>query len=52
MKQDIKLFVDGKRLDGRAPDELRKIKMEVGVLHRAEGSSYIEWGGNKNFNDR
>ena len=47
MKQDIKLFVDGKRLDGRAPDELRKIKMEVGVLHRAEGSSYIEWGGNK-----
>jgi exosome complex component RRP41 len=47
MKQDIKLFVDGKRLDGRKPDELRKIKMEVGVLHRAEGSSYIEWGGNK-----
>jgi len=47
MKQDIKLFVDGKRLDGRTPDELRKIKMEVGVLHRAEGSSYIEWGGNK-----
>jgi exosome complex component RRP41 len=47
MKQEIKLFVDGKRLDGRAPDELRNIKMEVGVLHRAEGSSYIEWGGNK-----
>ena len=47
MKEDVKLFVDGKRLDGRKPDELRKIKMEVGVLHRAEGSSYIEWGGNK-----
>jgi len=47
MKEDVKLFIDGKRLDGRKPDELRKIKMEVGVLHRAEGSSYIEWGGNK-----
>ena len=47
MKEDIKLFVDGKRLDGRKTDELRNIKMEVGVLHRAEGSSYIEWGGNK-----
>ncbi len=47
MKQDIKLFVDGKRLDGRKSDELRKIKIEVGVLHRAEGSAYIEWGGNK-----
>jgi len=47
MKQDIKLFDNGKRLDGRKPDELRKIKIEVGVLHRAEGSAYIEWGGNK-----
>lgn len=47
MKSDIKLFKDGKRLDGRKPDELRKIKIEVGVLHRAEGSCYLEWGGNK-----
>jgi len=47
MKSDIKLFVDGKRLDGRKPDEMRKIKIEAGVLHRAEGSCYLEWGGNK-----
>lgn len=44
---DIKLFENGKRLDGRKPDELRKIKIEAGVLHRAEGSCYLEWGDNK-----
>ena len=47
MKADVKLFENGKRLDGRKPDELRPIKIEVGVLHRAEGSCYLEWGGNK-----
>jgi len=49
MNSEIKLFEDGKRLDGRKPDELRKIKIEAGVLHRAEGSCYLEWGGNKVF---
>ena len=47
MNTDIKLFENGKRIDGRKPDELRKIKIEAGVLHRAEGSCYLEWGGNK-----
>ena len=47
MNTEIKLIDNGKRLDGRKPDELRKIKIEVGVLHRAEGSCYLEWGGNK-----
>ncbi|MBN2065271.1 MAG: exosome complex exonuclease Rrp41 [Candidatus Thermoplasmatota archaeon] len=48
MKSDIKLIDgSGKRLDGRTPDELRKIKIEAGVLHRAEGSCYLEWGNNK-----
>jgi exosome complex component RRP41 len=47
MNTEIKLFENGKRLDGRKPDELRKIKIEAGVLHRAEGSCYLEWGGNK-----
>jgi len=47
-KSDVKLIDSkGKRLDGRKPDELRKIKIEAGVLHRAEGSCYLEWGGNK-----
>jgi len=48
MKSDVKLLDShGKRIDGRKPDELRDIKIEVGVLHRAEGSCYLEWGGNK-----
>ncbi len=42
-----KLIVDGRRLDGRAPDELRPLKIEVGVLKRADGSAYIEMGSNK-----
>jgi len=47
MKSDIKLFENGKRLDGRKPEDLRPVKIEAGVLHRAEGSCYLEWGGNK-----
>jgi len=47
MNSDVKLFENGKRLDGRKPDELREVKIEAGVLHRAEGSCYLEWGGNK-----
>ncbi len=48
MKSDIKLIDEnGNRLDGRKHDELRKIKIETGVLHRASGSCYLEWGGNK-----
>lgn len=47
MKTEMKLLENGKRLDGRKPDELRPIKIEAGVLHRAEGSCYLEWGGNK-----
>ena len=38
---------DGTRLDGRKPNELRPIRIEVGVLSRADGSCYIEWGKNK-----
>ncbi|UCF11887.1 MAG: exosome complex exonuclease Rrp41 [Thermoplasmatales archaeon] len=50
MELDIKLIDDnGKRMDGRSAEELRKIKIEAGVLHRADGSCYLEWGGNKVF---
>ncbi|MDD2666225.1 MAG: exosome complex exonuclease Rrp41 [Methanocellales archaeon] len=42
-----KLIENGKRLDGRKVDELRPIRMEVGVLKRADGSCYMELGGNK-----
>jgi len=36
-----------RRIDGRAVDELRPIKIEAGVLNRADGSAYLEWGENK-----
>ncbi|MBS7644718.1 MAG: exosome complex exonuclease Rrp41 [Candidatus Bathyarchaeia archaeon] len=38
---------DGIRVDGRRLDELRPIKMEVGILDKADGSAYIEQGKNK-----
>ncbi len=41
------LIVNGKRLDGRGFDELRPIKIEAGILNRADGSCYLEMGGNK-----
>ncbi|RLG20196.1 exosome complex exonuclease Rrp41 [Candidatus Micrarchaeota archaeon] len=41
------LMVDGKRLDGRALDELRPVKITASVLNNADGSAYIEWGKNK-----
>ncbi|MCX8194852.1 MAG: exosome complex exonuclease Rrp41 [Candidatus Micrarchaeota archaeon] len=41
------LYKDGRRLDGRALDELRPIKIEARVLNDADGSAYIEWGKNK-----
>lgn len=37
----------GKRLDGRTVDETRPIKIQVGVVPRADGSAYLEWGQNK-----
>ena len=46
-KTDISFFKDGLRLDGRRADELRPVKIEVGILERADGSCYIEMGGNK-----
>jgi exosome complex component RRP41 len=44
---EISFFKDGLRLDGRGADQIRPIKIEVGVLARADGSCYIEMGGNK-----
>jgi len=44
---NISFFKEGLRLDGREAGQLRPIKIEVGVLARADGSCYIEMGGNK-----
>jgi len=47
-KQPEKLIDDkGLRIDGRRLDQLRPIKLEVGVLDKADGSAYIEQGKNK-----
>ncbi len=35
---------DGRRHDGRLPDELRPIRMKVGVLTNADGSALVEFG--------
>ncbi|WP_174590756.1 exosome complex exonuclease Rrp41 [Methanocella conradii] len=47
MTKPEKLIVDGKRLDGRGLNELRPIRFKAGVLKRADGSCYLEFGGNK-----
>ena len=43
-KPEEKLLVDGKRIDGRKPNELRKIEMEVGVIPNANGSAKVAFG--------
>ena len=47
MSKPEKLIENGIRLDGRGPNDLRPINIKVGVLNRADGSCYFEFGGNK-----
>ncbi len=48
IEKEMKLIDEnGIRLDGRKFDQLRPVRIEAGVLKRADGSAYIEWGGNK-----
>lgn len=42
-----KLIVNGKRLDGRKANEMRKMEIEVGVIPNADGSSIVTLGGTK-----
>ncbi len=46
-KEKEDLIVDGERMDGRAPDEMRDIEMEIDVLKRADGSAYVEVGNTR-----
>ena len=41
------LDADGLRVDGRRFDELRPLRIEVGILDKADGSAYVEHGKNK-----
>jgi exosome complex component RRP41 len=38
---------DGKRIDGRLPNELRPIKIDIGILKNADGSAIVEYGNTK-----
>ena len=46
-KPDKLIDKKGIRTDGRKADELRPLKLQVGVLSNADGSAYIEHGKNK-----
>lgn len=37
----------GLRLDGRRPDEIRKLCSKLGVFSQADGSAYLEQGNTK-----
>ncbi|MEM2103207.1 MAG: RNA-binding protein, partial [Candidatus Bathyarchaeia archaeon] len=43
-KQIAQLIAHGKRLDGREPNDYRDIKIEVGVIEKAEGSARVKIG--------
>jgi len=49
MSRPIRKLIDenGIRTDGRKVDELRPVKITIGVLSNADGSAYIEQGKNK-----
>ncbi|MFB6190332.1 MAG: exosome complex exonuclease Rrp41 [Candidatus Nanohaloarchaea archaeon] len=38
---------DGKRVDGREPNEVRETSMEVGILDEADGSAMVETGNTR-----
>ncbi|MCS7105865.1 MAG: exosome complex exonuclease Rrp41 [Candidatus Aenigmarchaeota archaeon] len=38
------LLKNGKRIDGRLPEELRPVEMRVGVVSRANGSAMVRFG--------
>jgi len=40
-KPDKLIDKKGIRLDGRKADELRPVKLQVGVLSNADGSAYV-----------
>ncbi|MCI4437693.1 MAG: exosome complex exonuclease Rrp41 [Ignisphaera sp.] len=46
-REKPQLIINGRRLDGRAPQDLRPIKIEVGVLKNADGSAIVEIGNTK-----
>lgn len=49
-EENLKLISEeGIRIDGRRFDELRPLKIEIGVLDKSDGSAYVELGKTKVF---
>jgi exosome complex component RRP41 len=47
-EEDIEFIdEDGKRVDGREPNEVRETRMEVGILDEADGSAMVETGNTR-----
>jgi exosome complex component RRP41 len=46
-KTEKTLIKKGVRTDNRKPNDLRSIKIDIGILDKADGSAYLEWGNNK-----
>jgi exosome complex component RRP41 len=46
-EKQLLLSPEGLRIDGRRVDEMRKVKMQVGLLKNCSGSAYIEQGKTK-----
>jgi exosome complex component RRP41 len=47
VEQKEDLLVDGERVDGRGPEEMREINMEVGNLKQPDGSAFVEIGNTR-----
>lgn len=43
-KSDIPLLVDGKRIDGRSPQDTREIEIRAKIISRADGSAMARFG--------
>ncbi|ADV65609.1 exosome complex exonuclease Rrp41 [Desulfurococcus mucosus] len=46
-EKPVLLREDGLRVDGRRPDELRPVRIAIGVLKNANGSALVEYGNTK-----
>jgi len=46
-EEQIVLIKDGKRLDGRAPNELRPVTVKAGILKNADGSALFAFGSTR-----
>jgi len=42
--QMVQLLAQGKRIDGRAPDQVRPLKIETGLIQKANGSARVTLG--------